>query len=457
MLKLLPHSPKNTQPNLFHNQLRDMLDSRDPLVALADTINWEQFDDSFEKYYSDIGRPAKPIRLMVGLLILKQLENLSDENAVLQWKRNPYYQYFCGMTEYQPALPCDPTDLVYFRKRIGTEGVEKIFAMSVALHGKDAQEKQVIIDTTVQEKNVTYPTDGKLAIKMIHHLYRIARAEGIQLRRTYLKEIKGHRISLRFFRHPKKIKKARAAMKRLKTITRVLIRDISRKIDEKELEKYQETFDLFLKVSDQKQKDSNKIYSLHEQHIYVIAKGKDHKKYEYGTKASLVTTMKSNVIIGVSAHEKNEHDSKTLEAALASANKHRTKPITEAICDRGYRGKKEVDGTAICIPDTPKKRDTKYQKEQKRKKFRRRAAIEPIIGHVKSDHRMQRNYLKGFVGDEINLLLAASAFNLKKWMNNFLAVLFLVRIAYLTYLILHIRLEERRKYADLYLMLYRLW
>jgi len=434
-----------------------MLDSNDPLVALADTINWAQFNDSFEKYYSDNGRPAKPIRLMVGILLLKQLENLSDENVVLQWKRNPYYQYFCGMTEYQPALPCDASDLVYFRKRIGKEGAEEIFAMSVALHGKDAEEKQVIIDTTVQEKNVTYPTDGKLAIKMIHHLHCIAKEEGIQLRRTYVKEIKGHRISLRFFRHPKKIKKAKAAMKRLKTITRVLIRDISRKIDEKQLQKYQETFDLFLKVSDQKQKDSNKIYSLHEQHIYAIAKGKDHKKYEYGTKASLVTTMKSNVIIGVAAHEKNEHDSKTLEAALASANKHRTKAIKEAICDRGYRGKKEVDGTVICIPDSPKKRDTKYQKEQKRKKFRRRAAIEPIIGHVKSDHRMQRNYLKGFIGDEINLLMAASAFNLKKWMNNFLAVLFLYRIVLLGTVLQKIEAKERQKYADLYLLWFRLW
>ena len=433
-----------------------MLDSNDPLVSLADTINWEQFDDSFEKYYSDNGRPAKPIRLMVGLLILKQLENLSDENAVLQWKRNPYYQYFCGLTEYQPALPCDPTDLVYFRKRIGKEGVEEIFAMSVALHGKDAQEKQVIIDTTVQEKNVTYPTDGKLAIKMIHHLHRIAKEEEIQLRRTYIKEIKAHRIKLRFFRHPKKIKKARAAMKRLKTIVGILMRDISRNLSEEQLNKYQETFDLFDKVTKQKMKDTHKIYSLHEQHIYVIAKGKDHKKYEYGTKASLVTTMKGNVIIGVVAHEKNEHDSKTLEAALASANKHRTKPIIEAICDRGYRGKKEVDGTVICIPDSPKKRDTKYQKEQKRKKFRRRAAIEPIIGHVKSDHRMQRNYLKGFIGDEINLLLAASAFNLKKWMNLFLLVIFMLRIVHLIHILTQVRRDQRGKFADLYLMLFRL-
>ena len=164
--------------------------------------------------------------------------------------------------------------------------------------------------------------------------------------------------------------------------------------------------------------------------------------------------MKSNIIIGVAAHEKNEHDSKTLQAALAHANKHRTKPIVEAICDRGYRGKKEVDGTVICIPGSPKKRDTKYQKEQKRKKFRRRAAIEPIIGHVKSDHRMQRNYLKGFAGDEINLLLAASAFNLKKWMNHFLAAILLWKVTWFALMLMHIRPKERQKYADLYLMLY---
>lgn len=291
---------------------------------------------------------------------------------------------------------------------------------------------------------------------MIHHLHKIAKEEKIQLRRTYVKEIKEHRIKLRFFRHPKKIKKAKVAMKRLKTITGILIRDLKRNMNEAQLKKYQETFELFLKVSDQKQKDSNKIYSLHEQHIYAIAKGKDHKKYEYGTKASIVKTEKSGVIIGAVAHEKNEHDSKTLKAALSHANKHRTKQIKEATCDRGYRGVKEVDGTAICIPDKPLKRDTKYQKEQKRKKFRRRAAIEPVIGHLKSDYRLARNYLKGFIGDEINLLLAAAAFNFKKWMNHFLLLIFLYRIAILIRALQCINPKERQKYAELYLLLYRL-
>ena len=246
-------------------------------------------------------------------------------------------------------------------------------------------------------------------------------------------------------------------MKRLKIITGILIRDLKRNMNETQLQKYQETFELFLKVSDQKQKDSNKIYSLHEQHIYAIAKGKDHKKYEYGTKASIVKTEKSGVIIGAVAHEKNEHDSKTLQAALSHTNKYRTKKIKEATCDRGYRGVKEVDGTAICIPGTPKKRDTKYQREQKRKKFRRRAAIEPVIGHLKSDHRLARNYLKGFIGDEINLLLAAAAFNFKKWMNRFLLLIFVYRVAIFIRVLQYIKLEERQRYADLYLLIWRLW
>ena len=145
-------------------------------------------------------------------------------------------------------MPCHPTELVKFRQRIGKEGVEAIFAMSVGLHGKAAEEKEVIVDTTVQEKNVTYPTDGKLAIRMIHHLQRIAKEESIQLRRTYVKEIKEHRIRLRYFRHPKKIKRAKASMKRLKTIVGILMRDLSRKLPKERLEHYRETFERFEKV-----------------------------------------------------------------------------------------------------------------------------------------------------------------------------------------------------------------
>ncbi|MCT7571503.1 transposase [Aliarcobacter butzleri] len=252
---------------------------------------------------------------------------------------------------------------------------------------------------------------------MIHHLHKIGKKEQLNLRRTFVKEIKEHRINLRFFKHPKKVKKARTSIKRLRTIVGILIRDIQRNLSEDKLSKYLDTFTLFDKVRNQQIKDSNKVLSLHESHVYAITKGKDHKKYEYGTKASIVATKDSGIIVGVASHSKNEHDSKTLEVALTSANKTRTTPIKEAICDRGYRGVKEVLGTIICIPATPLKRDSEYQKQNKREKFKRRAAIEPIIGHLKSDFRLARNYLKGFIGDQINLLLAATAWNMKKWMN----------------------------------------
>jgi len=420
-----------------------MLDANDPLVALADAIDWKRIEDGLDKYYDHSnGRPGKPIRLMAGLLMLKQLENLSDENVVLQWKRNPYYQYFCGMNDYCSLLPCDSTELVKFRNRIGQEGIDVIFGASVALHSEAAEEERVIIDTTVHEKNVTYPTDGKLAIKIINRLHKIAKREGIPLRRTYIKEIKGHRITLRFFRHPKKRSKAVGAMKRLRTIAKTLIRDLDRHFDDTQHKRYSEEFYLFMRVLLQKRTSHNKIYSLHESHIYAMAKGKDHKSYEYGTKASIVSTYTKGIIVGVCAHDINQHDSKTLEAALEHAHTNRTTTINEAVCDRGYRGTKEVGKTKISIPGVHLKRDTEEQKEAKREKFKRRAAIEPVIGHLKNDYRMARNYLKGFIGDQINLLMAACAWNLKKWVNDFIHALFFI-VNYWLWASLNNQLTER--------------
>ncbi|VVM24706.1 IS1478 transposase, partial [uncultured Gammaproteobacteria bacterium] len=234
-----------------------------------------------------------------------------DERVVLQFKRNPYYQYFCGYSNYMPGMPCNATELVHFRKRIGVKGFNLIFKMSVALHGKQAQESSVLIDTTVQEKNITYPTDAKLAIKIINRLNKLAKRHGIQQRRTYVKEVKNCRLSIRHFRHVKKRAKAKKALTRLRTIANKLIRELQRKLPQYLLfEIYQKHFLFYQRVLAQKPKDKNKIYSLHEPDVYVIAKGKDHKQYEYGNKVSIVSTKDTNIIVGVASHDKNIHDSK---------------------------------------------------------------------------------------------------------------------------------------------------
>ena len=324
--------------NLFSGTFMDMLDSKDPLIVLGDSFPWSKVEDELGQYYSGIGRPPKPIRLMVGLLLLKQLENLSDENVVLQFKRNPYYQYFYGYDEYQPALPCHPTELVKFRNRIGKEGFEYIFKMSVEIYGDTAEESQVLVDSTVQESNLTFSTDGKLAIKIIIHLLKIAKEENIKLRRSYVKEIKALRILLRFFRHPRKLTKALGAMKRLRAIAKIIMRDIQRKMSDEQLSIYSGRFEFYLKVLNQERNDKNKFYSLHELDAYAINKGKDHKGYEFGTKASIAVTKTSGVIVGVAAHKENIHDSKTLESVLNNVHKNRFTPVEEAITDRGYVG-----------------------------------------------------------------------------------------------------------------------
>ncbi len=411
---MIGKSPDSPQMSLFN--LIGQLDHSEPLLKLGHALDWASLEDQFAVYYSHEGRKSKPIRLMVGMLILKQMNDLSDEEVVIAVKQNPYYQSFCGFDEFQLNAPCDATQLVKFRNRIGPDGVASIFGLSVQLHGKAAEEKTVLVDTTVQEKAITYPTDSKLAIKIINRLNKLAKHHGIRQRRTYVKEVKQLRLACRNFNHPRRRTKAKGALKRLRTIAGILMRELQRKLPADILAPQKDNFALYARVLAQQPQDKNKIYSLHEPDIYCVGKGKDHKKYEYGRKASIVSTITDQIIVGVHSHDDHEHDSKTLNDAIKAAESNRKQKIKLAVVDRGYRGCTNKVECDVLLPNRPLKKDSHYERQKKRALCRRRAAIEPLIGHLKHDYRLTRNWLKGSDGDQINLLMAACAWNLRKWM-----------------------------------------
>lgn len=410
-------APDKKQGNFLYQDLLEQLNPKAPLLLLAKKIPWESFEREFTPLYAQLGRPAKPVRLMVGLLLLKQIENLSDERVVEAWVQNPYYQAFCGMEHFQWEFPCSPTDLVHFRKRIGEAGVEKIFQASVALHVKASLEREVVIDTTVQEKNITFPTDTKLRIKVMRRCWKLASAENIVLRRSYRRELRKVLRVIRFSKSTRDKKKVASAIRRVKTMANALLRDLTRKLPEHVRIAHHEELERYHRAVNQERKDTNKIYSLHESEVCCISKGKEHKKYEFGAKAAIVMTKTNCIIVGAKSFAHNEYDGNTLQEVQAQVAKVRGNEPDNAFCDRGFRGRKRMGKTVITLPAVPSAKATDYEKRKARHNFGRRSAIEPVIGHLKSDFRLARNYLKGTIGDSINLLMAAAAFNCKKWMN----------------------------------------
>jgi len=400
----------------FFSLLADQLNQKHPLYILADKIDWHRFEEAFTPLYcADNGRPAKPIRLMCGLLILKHVRNLSDESIVEQWSENAYYQYFCGMSEFTPSYPCNASELVHFRKRIGEKGVELILAESIRVNQQDDDRDHhdtAFIDSTVQEKNVTYPTNAKLHKKIIRKVLSIVKSLNLPLRQSYTFVLKKIYRDQRFRNHPKNRAKALKADRRLRTIAGRLIRELRRNL--KDNHDYDELLSLFEKVLSQKRNSKEKIYSLHEPEVMCISKGKEHKKYEFGNKVSIIRSL-TGIILGAKSF-RNEYDGHTIADSISQVERLTGKKIKKLAGDRGYRGKKEVNGTKILIPDVPNRKDSYYIRRKKHKIFCKRAGIEPTIGHLKSDFRLGRNFYKGVFGDAVNVLLAAAAYNFKRAM-----------------------------------------
>ena len=354
---MLGKTTHTDQLDAFRPRLDTLLSRQHELVRLAEEIDWTWIEDQLADYYAETGRPSVPVRTMVGMLLLKHLFNESDESVLDRWVENPYWQYFTGEQFFQHQAPFDSSDFPKFGQRVGQAGIEKVLALSVKLHPGAEKEPEVQIDPTVQEKAITFPTDTKLQKKIIEKCRAIAEQEGIQLRQSYKRTLKALMLAQRNGKHPKRRKKANAARRKIKTIAGRLVRELNRKLTGPIKAYYQEQLALFQGVLDQKRHDKNKVYSLHAPEVCCIAKGKEHKPYEFGSKVSLVRGADSGVITGITNFNTNIYDGHTLEPALAQSERIRAiiggnRPQI-AVVDRGCWGRKQIDGTQICIPATP--------------------------------------------------------------------------------------------------------
>ena len=415
-------------PDLFRSRLDQILNSKHPLYKLANQIDWSFFEKEFSgTYHKTMGRPGKSIRLMVALHYLKYTFDLSDEALLDGFIENAYWQYFCGFEYFQHEFPTDPSNMTRFRERIGDKGFEKM------LHAllRTAQDMNVLkthelnkvnIDTTVQDKAVTFPTDSKLYFKMREQLIALARARNIQLRQSYVRKAKEALLKQSRYAHAKQYKRAARETRRLKTYLGRVYRDISRKATDFDPE-LRKSLQLAHRLLKQEKHSKNKLYSIHAPEVECISKGKAHKRYEFGVKVGMATTSQGNWIVGIQAFSGNPYDGHTLEATLEQVERLTGKQAKEVYVDKGYRGHGYTGPTLVHIVGTRKKKVTRTLK----KWLKRRNAIEPIFGHLKTNNRMSRNYLKGTEGDQINALLSGCGYNMRKLLAVFLLSNFVYR------------------------------
>lgn len=409
--------PKNIPVELKVGvELESFLDKSHELYRLANILNWDYLIESIGPYYvENNGRPGVATRVIAGLHYLKYLENESDESVVEKFCENPYWQYFCGFKTFQHELPCHPTTLVKWRNRIGIDGVERLLSETINTAKREGllPEKlcrRVNVDTTVQEKAITFPTDAKLFHKMRQNLVKAANKRDIELRQSYHRVGKYALLNQNRYAHARQMKRAQKELKKLRNYMGRVARDIIRKAPTLD-EELSQLLSLSERLFKQKRDDKNKLYSLHAPEVECIAKGKSKTKYEFGCKVAVTTTCKTPWVVSIFAEHGNPYDGHTLQKSLDQSEHLMGVKVEDAFVDRGYRGKENHPKDTRIFLSGMKRLPVSFKKL-----LRARSGIEPVIGHLKEDHGLDRNYLFGKTGDMINAVLTGCAFNLKKIM-----------------------------------------
>jgi IS5 family transposase len=410
--------PKDNQGNLFDTPLKDFLNIEHPLYKLALEIDWEFFNNELGSLFNDRwGAPAKPTRLMVGLHYLKYAFDLSDEGVVAFWIENPYWQFFCGYDYFQHQLPIHPSSMTRWRKRLGSKKMEKLLQGTIrtAFKNKLINNRsfgKLNVDSTVQEKAIAFPTDARLLFKARQHLAEMAKKYGIVLRQNYNRKAKLALVMASRYDHARQMKRKAKQIKLLRNFLGRVIRDVERKIaDHNDLtEIFNTPLHISQQILNQRQHSKNKIYSFHALEVECIAKGKKHKKFEFGCKVGLVTTSKECFIVGAQAFHGNPYDGHTLDQAITQAEMLGNFKAVDVFVDRGYRGHNYKGKGQVHIAHNKRKTDTRALRGW----MKRRNSIEAVISHTKLDGRLDRNYLQGSQGDRINAILSACGFNMRK-------------------------------------------